>query len=70
MGVEYVETAGRVFEVTITPDTPGYVRRTLTVRLVSGPPLTHEEWRRLAAAWVPVEALDVFDEHVRGSGSS
>lgn len=41
-----IETADRVFELTITPgdEVPGNVRRTATVRQLSGEPLTDEEW--------------------------
>lgn len=46
MFVKIVETATHVFEVRITPDTPGRCERTATVSILSGTPLTVEEWQR------------------------
>ena len=44
---EIIELDRRVFECTITPDTPGYRGRRLRVEQLSGEPLTDRQWRRL-----------------------
>lgn len=38
-----IETATHVFESVVVPDTPGRCDRTLTLTLLSGPPLTPEQ---------------------------
>lgn len=48
MNVQYVETANRVFRLEERPNDPdappdAHCRRTVTVTLESGPPLTREE---------------------------
>jgi hypothetical protein len=52
VSVEYLEIENRVIEWRLEPDTPGVCRRTLTLTVVSGPPLTLEEYRRASAALV------------------
>lgn len=49
---QFIELADRVFSYEITPDTPGICRRTMTVEVESGPPLTREEYDRVTAAVV------------------
>jgi hypothetical protein len=52
VSVEYYELGDRVIEARVDPDTPGVCRRTLTLTVVSGPPLSLEEYRRVSAAVV------------------
>jgi hypothetical protein len=52
VSVEYWELGDRVIEARVEPDTPGVCRRTLTLTVVSGPPLTLGEYRRVSAALV------------------
>lgn len=49
MTTDIIELADRVFEVTTTPgdEVPGVCRRTCTIRLLSGPPLTDEDFARI-----------------------
>lgn len=49
MIVALIELSNRVFEVTCTPgdEVPGVCPRTLGIRLLSGPPLSDEEWGRM-----------------------
>lgn len=49
MSVELIETDTHVFELTCEPgvEVPGRINRTLSVRLVSGPDLTDEQWIRI-----------------------
>lgn len=47
-----VETATHVFEIAMTPDTPGVCRRTIGVRLVSGKSLSDAEWAVITAKLV------------------
>lgn len=49
--VTIIETANRVFELTVNPgpaETPGHCDRTLCLRQLSGRPLSRRAWRRLA----------------------
>lgn len=48
--VEITETPTHVFEFSMTPDTPGHCRRVVKVRVLSGAPLTAEQWGRAAEA--------------------
>jgi hypothetical protein len=48
VSVELIELTDRVFEAVVLPDAPGFVSRTLTVRQLSGPETTDEQWERLA----------------------
>lgn len=52
--IRYIETSNRVFAWEVTPDTePELVRpRTITITIVSGPPLSLEEYQRLSARLV------------------
>jgi hypothetical protein len=52
VSVEYLVLADRVIEARVEPDTPGFRPRTPTLTVVSGPPLTVEEYRRVSAAVV------------------
>lgn len=46
MSIELIETDTHVFEITCEPgvETPGRINRKLSFRLVSGQPLTAEQW--------------------------
>lgn len=46
---QYIELSDRVLSAEVVPDTPGYCRRTLHVRVESGPGLTEEEYQSLTA---------------------
>lgn len=59
-----VETATHVFEATVEPDAPGDLERTLSLRVLSGPPMTEEEWGRLKEG--VVRALIDAGNQVRG----
>lgn len=50
MSVTFLEFPGRVLSVEVTPDVPGLIRRAVTVRVESGPPLTPAEYWRMSAA--------------------
>lgn len=45
--VEFIETGNRVFRFECVPDTPGYMKRTITVTQESGRPATNREWRKI-----------------------
>lgn len=49
MSIELIETDTHVFELTCDPgvETPGRVKRMLSIRLVSGQPLTDDQWVRI-----------------------
>ena len=47
-----IELSDRVFEITVTPDTPGYHHRQFRIRVLSGPLMTGEEADRVSAASV------------------
>lgn len=47
-----VETDCRVFEITMHPETPGHMRRTITVRMLSGEPMTEREAKTVGAALI------------------
>lgn len=46
------ELPGRVVEITITPDSPGWVRRTCKIEVLSGVPLSEEDLGRFVAELV------------------
>ncbi len=52
----YVELEDRVFGFSVEPDTPGTCRRTLTIWVESGAPLSEEEYRRISA-WCVAELV-------------
>lgn len=47
MATQIIETDNRVFEMTLEPDTPGYLKRNLKIRQISGPELLPEQWHRV-----------------------
>lgn len=67
MSVEIIETATHVFQVELTPDTPGYIRRVLTISLLSGPDLTDAQWGRVKE--VIVRALIASGNRVHRVGA-
>ncbi|HEY1188572.1 MAG TPA: hypothetical protein VGE74_13045 [Gemmata sp.] len=52
MSVQIIECERHVVQVEMTPDDPGYINRTLKLSLLSGPPLTDEQWGRVQEAVV------------------
>jgi len=52
VSVEFLEFSDRVVRVEITPDGEGFIRRTMTAEVVSGPPFTLEEYEAISAAVV------------------
>jgi hypothetical protein len=52
MAVELVELDNRVLEIEQVPDTPGVCHRTISFRVLSGPPLAAEEFVRIKQALV------------------
>ncbi len=61
-----IETADRVFELTITPgdEVPGKVNRTATVHQLSGEPLTNDEW----LAMLPPIVAELVSEGIEVTG--
>jgi hypothetical protein len=72
VSTRYVELADRVFSITITPDTPGHLRRQVLIAVESGPGLTEQEYKQITASVVAdlvSQGVDVIGwEGVEGEG--
>lgn len=49
MAIRIFELEDRVFEVKVVPDTPGRQKRRLTIKKLSGKPMSDEDWLRIGA---------------------
>lgn len=49
---EFIEYGAGVFKITVKPDEPGIIPRTMRIEQASGKPFTSAEWRRVAGILV------------------